>query len=96
MGNEWKDQAVKVKGEYVLREIAGDYILIPIGETALEMNGMITMDEVGVTIWKCLEQEMTEDEILREILDNFEVEENVAREDLTEFLEKLKEANLAE
>lgn len=87
---------MKVKGEYVLREIAGDYILIPVGETALEMNGMITMDLVGVTIWKCLEQEKTEEEILREILENFEVEEDVAKADLTEFLIKLKEANLIE
>lgn len=87
---------MKVKGEYVLREIAGDYILIPVGETALEMNGMITMDMVGVTIWKCLEREMTEEEILREVLDSFEVEENVAQSDLTEFLEKLKEADLIE
>ena len=87
---------MKVKGEYVLREIAGDYILIPIGETALEMNGMITMDLVGVTIWKCLEQGMPEEDILREILENFEVEEDVARADLAEFLIKLKEANLIE
>ena len=87
---------MKIKGEYVLREIAGDYILIPVGETALEMNGIITMDPVGVTIWKCLEQEMSEEETLREILDNFEVEENVAKTDLVEFLEKLKEADLVE
>ena len=87
---------MKIKGEYVLREIAGDYILIPVGETALEMNGIITMDPVGVTIWKCLEQEMSEEETLREILDNYEVEENVAKTDLVEFLEKLKEADLVE
>lgn len=87
---------MKIKGEYVLREIAGDYILIPVGRTALEFNGMITMDEVGVAIWKGIEQELTEDEILRGILEEFDVEEKTAREDMLEFLEKLKEAGLAE
>ena len=80
----------------MLREIAGDYILIPVGKTALEMNGMITMDEVGVTIWKGIDEEKTEEEILREILDTYEVDEDTARADLEEFLGKLKDAGLVE
>ena len=87
---------MKVKGEYVLREISGDYILIPIGKTALEMNGMITMDEVGVTIWKGIEAEKTEKEILQKILETYEVDETTAKADMEEFIGKLKDAGLVE
>lgn len=87
---------MKIKGEYVLREISGDYILIPIGKTALTMNGMITMDEVGVTIWKGIQSEKTAEEILKGILEEFEVEEETARTDMEEFIAKLKEADLIE
>lgn len=85
---------MKIKGEYVLREIAGDYILIPIGETALEMNGMITMNEVGVTIWKAIERGADEEEILQELVNTFEVEEAEARNDMQEYITKLKENGL--
>ena len=87
---------MKIKGEYVLREIAGDYILIPIGKTALEMNGMITMDEVGVTIWKGIQQDLDPEEILSTILDTYEVEEKEARKDMEEFFEKLLNAGMVE
>ena len=87
---------MKTKGEYVLREIGGDFILVPIGTTAMNMNGLITVDEVGVLIWKGLDSGKSEKEILEEILNEYEVSEDVARADLREFLEKLKKAGLAE
>ncbi|MGN1191878.1 MAG: PqqD family protein [Dorea sp.] len=80
---------MKVNKEFVLREIAGDYIIIPVGETVLEFNGLITVNEVGVSIWKMLQNEITFDRIVQNILDEYEVEENVAREDVREFLDTL-------
>ena len=85
---------MKIIGEYVLREIAGEYILVPIGNTAMEMNGMITLNEVGVFIWNRLKDECTSEELLREILEEFEIDEEHARNDLNEFLQQLNEAQL--
>ena len=85
---------MKIKGEYVLREIAGEYILVPIGNTAMEMNGMITLNEVGVFIWNKLKEACTREELLIEILNSFEIDEESAKSDLDEFLQQLEEANL--
>lgn len=76
---------MKVDKEFVLREIAGDYIIIPTGRTVLEFNGLITVNEVGVSIWNMLQNEVTFDELVKGILDEYEVEEAVAREDIREF-----------
>ena len=38
---------MKVQNEFVLREIAGDYVIIPTGKTVLSFNGLITVNEVG-------------------------------------------------
>lgn len=38
---------MKVDKEFVLREIAGDYVIIPIGRTVLSFNGLITVNEIG-------------------------------------------------
>lgn len=81
---------MKVEKEFVLREIAGDYIVIPTGKTVLEFNGLISMNEVGVSIWKMLQRDVTLDDLVRGILDEYDVEESVAREDIQEFLDKLE------
>lgn len=85
---------MRINGEYVLREIAGEFILIPVGNTAMEMNGMITLNEVGVLIWNRLRNECTKEELLEAILDDFEIDVEHARRDLDEFLQQLKEAHL--
>lgn len=69
---------MKVDKEFVLREIAGDYIIIPTGRTVLKFNGLITVNEVGVSIWNMLQNEVTFDELVKGILDEYEVEEAVA------------------
>ena len=85
---------MKINGEYVLREIAGEYILVPIGNTAMEMNGMITLNEVGVFIWNKLQDECTYEQLLKAVLDEFDIDEEHARNDLKEFLQQLEEAHL--
>lgn len=85
---------MKLKKEFILREIAGEYILVPTGETTLNFNGLITVNELGAFIWNNMEKVNSEEDILKLILDEYEVEENIAREDLNEFLNKLKAAEI--
>ena len=52
-------------------------------------DGLITVNEVGVSIWNMLQKEVTFDKLVQGILDEYDVEEQVAREDIREFLDKL-------
>ena len=45
---------MKIKGEFILREMAGDKILVPVGQTALEFNGIIILQPVAALIWEGL------------------------------------------
>ena len=85
---------MKIEKEYVLREIAGDHIIIPVGTTVLEFNGLITVNEVGVFLWKMLQEEVTMEELVQAVLKEYDVEEEVAREDIQEFLDKLVEGGI--
>ena len=80
---------MKIDKKFVLREIAGEYIIIPTGKTALDFKGLITVNEVGVSIWKMLQNDVTLEELVQGILNEYEVEEEVAREDIQEFLDAL-------
>lgn len=85
---------MKVEKEFVLREIADDYIIIPTGKTVLDFNGLITVNEVGVSLWEMLQDEVTFEDLVKGILDEYEVEEDVAREDIQKFLNELIEAGI--
>ena len=87
---------MKLDKEFVLREIAGDYIIIPTGKTVLEFNGLITVNEVGVFIWNMLKDEVTMDDIVAKIVEEYEVEDAVARADAQEFIDKLVEGGILE
>lgn len=85
---------MKVQKEFVLREIAGDYVIIPTGKTVLTFNGLITVNEVGVDLWKMLQSEVTFNDLLRGILEMYDVDEETAKEDIQEFLDTLIEGGI--
>ena len=87
---------MKIKGEFILREIVGETILVPVGATALEYNGMIIINDTGAYIWKALEQNRTKEEILDRLVDTYEVSEEEAKADLEEFLDTLEKAGILE
>lgn len=80
---------MKVEKDFILREIAGEYIIIPTGKTVLEFNGLITVNEIGVFLWKMLQEEVMLNELVQGVLKEYDVEEKIAREDIQEFLDTL-------
>ena len=85
---------MRIEKEFILREIAGDYVIVTTGKTALEFNGLITVNELGAFIWKKMQQDISEDNLVSAILDEYEVQEETARNDVKEFLGKLEEYNI--
>ena len=85
---------MKVEKEFVLREIAGDNILVPVGESALDFNGLITLNEVGAFLWNKLQNDITIDGLVQEVLNEYEVDEDTARKDILEFVDYLKKADI--
>ena len=81
---------MRVDDGFVLREIAGDYVIIPTGKTVLDFNGMITVNEVGVSIWKMLQEETTFENIVKGILDEYDADEETVKADVQEFLDRIK------
>ena len=70
---------MKTSNEFIMREIAGEYVLVPIGKRALTFQGLVTMNEVGALIWEMMEKESDIDQIVSGILDEYEVDEQTAR-----------------
>ena len=41
---------MKISSNYVIREIAGDYIIVPIGQAVFDFQGLITVNEIGALL----------------------------------------------
>ena len=81
---------MKIKKELIKREIAGDVILVPVGKTALENNGLFMLNGVGGFLWDNLPEAENEDALVARVLSEYEVDEVTARADVDAFLDKLK------
>lgn len=85
---------MKLNPDLVRRNIAGEHILIPVGETAQTYNGLFVMNPVAQRIWELLEQGTETDALIPLLLEEYEVEESVLRADVEEFLDSLKQNGL--
>lgn len=85
---------MKIEKEFILREIAGDYILVPVGSTALQFNGLLTVNEIGAFLWERLKKETTIDELTAAVLEEYEVDEGTARRDVEEFVASLQKVGV--
>ena len=81
---------MKLKKDFVFREIAGQIVVIPAWD-GLDLDRMIVLNETGLFLWKQLEQETDEDSVLAALLKEYEVEASVAKSHLTAFINQLKE-----
>ena len=79
-----------------MRDIAGDIVIVPVGETALSYNGMITTTATGAAIWQALETDCDRETIIRKLLDRFDVDYDTAAADTDEFITRLRSLGLLE
>ncbi len=85
---------MKIKEGFVLRRVADATIVVPAGKTALDFNGMITLNDTAAFLWKLLEEDRNEDELLKAMLGEYDVEEDIARAGIERFVKKLSAEGL--
>lgn len=84
---------MKLKAQLVKREIAGDTILVPVGETT-KLQGLLTINETGAAIWDELPEAENEEAIVERLYEEFDVERDVLRQDVHAFIAKLRELDI--
>ena len=87
---------MKASKNYIVSEIAGEYILVTVGPAAMKFNGLFTVNEVGGFIFNALQEEQTEESLISKIREEYEVDEETARKDLNDFLDKLRQYDALE
>lgn len=85
---------MKIKKELIKREIAGDTILVPVGKTVYDSNGLFVLNELGAFIWDLLPEADSEAELCEAVLAEYETTPQEAATDIAEFLQKLRQMDI--
>lgn len=87
---------MKIKENYVMREVAGQAIVIAIGEESKHFKGMINLNQTGSDVWRYMEKGLDLNEIARKIAEKYEVDENTAAQDIKKMMDRLYKAGVLE
>ena len=87
---------MKINENFVLREVAGSWVVIPIGEKSVDFNGMMNLNETGVLLWRELEKGADKEALVAAITGEYEVSAAEAAEDIDEFIKVLEKAGCIE
>lgn len=87
---------MNIKKNYVLRKVANNWIVLPLGEAAVEFGGMLKLNDSGAMLWDVLKQGGDREALVNALLEEYEVSAEEARADVDAFLKKLIQAGCME
>ena len=89
---------MKIKDGFVLKEVAGSNIVVPVGDAQISFNGIMTLNDVGTFIWRMLDSEngAEKQEIVDAILGEYDIDAETVDKDVDRFIIKLRANSLIE
>lgn len=81
---------MKRSPDFLLQNVAGTTVIVPIGNAVTAFPGMITVNGTGAYLWELLETEQTPDTLVGALLEHYEVEREQAAADVKAFLAQLQ------
>lgn len=81
---------MKLKYDFVVREVAGTKVAVAVGADHEKFNGMVKLNATGEFIFSRLTANVTADEIVAAMTDKYDVTEDVARAAVADFVAYLR------
>lgn len=80
---------MKVKDGFVLREVAGQAVVIATGEASKAFHGMVKLNGTGADIWRGIAAGKTEGEVAAELASTYDVDPERAAADVAAFVKRM-------
>lgn len=95
--NQTVDQLVfQPKGKVILRHVAGEVLLVPVRGTVADMEKLFVLEGIGESVWSLLDGQRSMADIEAVLSEGFDAPADDLRQDLAEFVDTLKLADLIE
>lgn len=73
----------------MLRTVSGQTVVLPVAGD-LDLNMMIKLNDTGRFLWENLQKDTTVDELVGEVLKNYDIDEASARNYIEAFVKELE------
>ena len=87
---------MKIKENLVVRQVAGTWAVLPTAAKVLDFDGMLTLNEAGLMLWRLLETECSLEDLADAMMQEYEVDREQALADVGEFVATLTKAGCIE
>ena len=87
---------MKIKKGFVIREVGGETVVVPVGAMSKQFHGMINLNETGAFLWRYFQEDHTLEEGIAALLGEYEVDEELAKADVERFMQTLMANGFAE
>lgn len=77
---------MKIKENFVRREVAGNNIVVALGSSTDSFNGMMKLNDTGNFLWEKLEVGSERDELINALLEEYEVSADAAEAAVDAFI----------
>jgi hypothetical protein len=80
---------MKIKKGFVLREVGGESVVVPVGEMSKTFHGMINLNETGAFLWRFFSEEHTVEEAIDALCNEYEADREQVAADVNRFVDVL-------
>lgn len=74
----------------VTTRTGNEYVLVPIANNIADMNSMYTLNETGAFIWERINGERSVEDIIKEMMNEYEVDYDTASNDVLSFIDDMR------
>lgn len=86
---------MKINSIYKVRHVAGENIILLQGKSHDDLTRVVAFNDSALLMWNSLkDKDFTLDDATQVLLENYEVEESIARQDAQKWIDTIKENNL--
>lgn len=86
---------MKIKDGFELREVCGEKVILACGMNNIDFSKIISLNETAAFLWTvAIEQEFTEDMLVKALLEEYEDDDETARRDVANVVSRWKEIGL--
>jgi hypothetical protein len=86
---------MRIKKDYVIKQIGKEQIIVPIKDEAIRFNGIITVNKTGTFLFGLLQSDdLSLDQLVEKMIDNYEIDDVTARKDILAFIKICQEHSL--
>lgn len=87
---------MKIKKGFILRNVAGNNVVAPIGDASIDFNGMMSLNETGAFIFGKLIDGISREELIEAVIEQYGIDKELAQKDVDNFIKKIEGEDLFE